>query len=282
MRNIIIYIAALIFCFLATTQLYAQTNPLNAYRFIAVQTLYYNDDQADIYGISALLRKYFQDMGIQVIAENDESWPAEALNNPCLVLQCGIDAPKRLVGRKKVTVTITNCQQAVIFQNTDMGNAPTDQAAYQFATKYTVEELVQQPYTFNPTSALPPPVAEVSATQINEASAQQYLATLANPGIEGIYQSVPGQPFARLLLRKAKTGGYELIVLKANDTLWQVGEIQAKLQATTLPKVYRVTWSGYLKRAISTFGIYESNTLSVEANNEEGQPVRLDFQQNTP
>ena len=256
----------------------AQNNPLNAYQYLTVQTLYYDNNEADIYGISALLRKYFQTMGIAVLAENEESWPGPARENPCLVLHCQITAPKRVVGRKKVTVTVKNCNDQVVFENSGFGNAPTYQAAYQYATKYALEDLLKLPYAFNAASALPPPVAEVSATQIDEASASQYLATLTNPGIEGIYQTSAPQPQTKMFLRRA-SNGYELIMLEAADGLWKTGELRASLQPTTIPNIYRIVWAGQLKQPFNTIGLYQQNTLSIEVMNAEGQPFKLDLQQ---
>ena len=64
-----------------------EADNLNAFKYAAVETLFYDDDEVDIHGISAMTRQRFIVLGLIVVAQNQESWPKELKVNPCLLFR---------------------------------------------------------------------------------------------------------------------------------------------------------------------------------------------------
>ena len=77
---------------------------LNGFKYAAVETLFYDDDQVDIRGISAMTRQRLIILGLRVVANNEESWPPELKDTPCLLIDFRITAKDRSLGRQKVVI----------------------------------------------------------------------------------------------------------------------------------------------------------------------------------
>ena len=127
------------------------TNILNGFTYRIVETLLYKNDQVDIHGISSMIRKKFYEMGVNIIGENEESWPNELQQNKCLLFRCDVTAPSRFVGRQKLSMKIINCRGEIVYEDFAFGNAETfDESFSRAVNNFFEKKLTLSPYTFDP------------------------------------------------------------------------------------------------------------------------------------
>ena len=123
---------------------------LNGFKYAAVETLFYDDDQVDIRGISAMTRQRLIILGLRVVANNEESWPPELKDTPCLLIDFRITAKDRSLGRQKVVIDGYDCNQTKSINLTGYGNAETYQESYAVALDNAFKDLNQAGYEFDP------------------------------------------------------------------------------------------------------------------------------------
>jgi len=112
MKNI--FCAILMVLFVSITS-FGQT--LDGYKYVFVPTLTYTNGGTDIYGISRMLRGFFESKGFIVLTESS-TLPNELKVNPCLSLWCVISSSNET---STVTIDLKNCKGEVYntTQNSD-------------------------------------------------------------------------------------------------------------------------------------------------------------------
>jgi len=256
---------------------------LNKFKYATVETMMYKDDQVDIHGISSMIRKRFFNMGVKVVGENKESWNQDLLDNPCLAFSTRIDAPARIIGRQKCTISLYDCNGLKFYTNHGFGNAENFQESFQIAIRNAFKkDLDATPYKFDPELAIKQKLREVEKVNENEESAKNYFDNNPIDPIEGIYEWKEEKNFDRIAIRK-EDHQYKAIVLDSNLDNWAQGEVKGYFQKSTIPNVFNLKWSDINKIESETISFLdEKGNLSIELKKSDQTKYKIDFRKIYP
>ena len=233
MRTIFLTIALLTYTSLALSQ---EVPSLNAYKYAIVETIFY-DDTPDEFGVSATVRNELSALGFELAAENKEAWPEELRQNACLGLWVKLDAPRRSLGRKRVTMTLQDCKGQALYTHVEYGNAPTLAEAYTYAANMVMKPLAGAGYQYEAGNVVSAePVAEKDQTVREFAKA--YMQVNGREPIEGLYSTDAVIAPASVFIREEE-GAF---VILPTEILLAEAEPMGQLTKSTLPGVYKIIW----------------------------------------
>lgn len=255
---------------------------LNRFKYAAVETLFYDDDQVDIHGISSMTRKRFIELGMIVVAQNQESWPAELKANPCLLIDCRVTAKDRPLGRQKVVIQGYDCNRTIRITLTGYGNAETYNESYAIALENAFKDLNAAGYEFDPAEVTKMALRTVKTTDLDATSARDYLDNNSLDPIEGIYETDQDFGVLEIVIRKSEDQ-YEAIILRSAGNVWVAGEIKGYFTKSSIPNVYDVLWSDEGKDEQKTIGfVGENGELSIEVKMDDDSKLKIDYKKTYP
>lgn len=233
MKKSVFTLLLVLFTFHALAQ---EVPELNAYKYAIVETIFY-DNTPDEFGVSATVRTELAEMGIEVTAENKEAWPADLKANPCLGLWVKLDAPRRSLGRKRVTLSLQDCKGKELYTHEDYGNAPTLAEAYQYAAKQVVKPIIKAGYVYEPAVAIAAEPEQREGQTVADFG-REYMAVAGREPIEGLYTTEQEEAPASIFV-KAQDDRFVIL-----DTRLAYAEAQpmGQLAKSTLPGVYKINW----------------------------------------
>jgi len=247
---------------------------LNGFKYAIVETLFYEDDQVDIYGISAFVRKQFIELGIKVVANNPESWPNELKANPCLALRCDIKESRRFLGRQKVELFFKDCNGEIFYSTAGYGNADTFIESFKYAVNDAFDEIREMGYDFNPDKRV---TREISRENESEATAKAYLDNNELKLLEGIYESKTGT-YNKIFIKNQSSGEYKAIMLASDNINWSPGELKGRLNKSTIPNLYNVIWHDHNKNELTTIAVVDAEgKISLELRNNQNKKFKVDY-----
>lgn len=254
---------------------------LDGYKYIYVPTLTYTNGGADNWNISGMLRTWFSDKGFVVMTEN--SSPTEELKkDPCLLLTCEINHTNVISGTNRVTVTLNNCQQAVVYSKTGSAMGWSLQDDYNKATKRAFEDIKSMSYTFNPektvAKVLEKSLPTLELTGLTEDDIKKYLSENKLDPIEGIYKSYQsdGMPYYKIGVIKSGEK-YKAVIIETELSYWKAGELKAVFEPSSMKGFYSAKWYMGNKTPYETFGSMDNSALlSIELKDQETGEKRQD------
>jgi S1-C subfamily serine protease len=234
----------------------------DGYKYVAVQTLKYQNEKIDYLGISGELRTFFSNKGLTVLTENSIQ-PQELEQNPCLLLNCLINHSAASEKTKSVTIIFTNCRYQVIYSKTGYSKDKSEKTAFFNATKAAISDVESISYKFNakytPKGLIGNNTEKTSET---EESIQTYLANNKLDPIEGIYKAYQSDQLAYYKIGIIKHGDkFKAIVIETQVKGWLPGEVKAVFEPSSMKNFYSVTWLTGTKRTIETFGLLENESI---------------------
>ncbi len=246
---------------------------LNGYKYIYVPTLTYNNGSLDIWGISSSLSNYFSNKGFGILNEKVTS-NSETNYDPCIIIWCEINHSNvTRIGHNKVTITLKNCKQELVYSNTSSGIGSTMQDDFNKALKKLYKELDDLKYQFN--AQLTPELIfpKVETTTETESSVKSYFDKNKLNPIEGIYKSYQSQfmGYYKIAIKK-RDNQYIAIVLESEKKSWNPGEIKAYFEPSSMNGFYAVKWYMGDKLPFETFGVMDNESfLTLEFKDEQGK-----------
>ena len=231
---------------------------LNGYKYIAIQSLKYQNGNSDVWNIANSLRTSFADLGIIVLPEFGDM-PKDLENDPCLMIRCFISHTNVTSGTNEVTISLKNCKNEVIFSNKGGAMGWSLQDDFNKATRRAFSPLLDLEYNFN--SSLTPEIdfPEVEKTIETEETIKAYLLKSKIDPIEGIYKSYQSEGLSSYKFGIIKKDGkYKAIILESELKHWKVGEVKAIFEPSSMKDIYSVDWYLADKTKINTFGNMES------------------------
>jgi len=256
---------------------------LNGFRYVIVETLFYKNNEADIYGVSKSIREKFREMGFKIAGPNKESWDDDLRENPCLQLKCNLDVQVRIMGRQKVDMQLYDCRSELIFQAEGFGNAETYEGSYAICVRNIFENFEEVKYQFDPESTPEAILRKVEKVDQDEVSAMAYFDETDTDPLEGIYESLQGNSvYNKFVIRKSEDE-FRAIILKSDNENWNQGEVRGYFTKSTIPNVYNVRWSDEKKVEDETIAYIEGDgDLSVEMERKDGSKFKVDFKKIYP
>jgi len=254
---------------------------LDGYKYVYVPTLTYTNGGSDNWNISGMLRKWFSDKGFFVLSEN--SSPIEELKtDPCLLLTCEVNHTNVTTGTNRVTITIKNCQQAVVYSKTGSAMGWSLQDDYNKATKRAFEDIKSSNYTFNPEKTVAKQreksLPTLELTGLTEESIKKYLSENTLDPIEGIYKSyqTDGMPYYKIGVVKSGEK-YKAVIIESEFSYWKTGELKAVFEPSSLKGFYSAKWYMGNKTVYETFGSMDNSALlSIELKDRKTGEKRQD------
>ena len=263
-----------------------EVDNLNGFKYAMVETMFYSDDRIDIHGISVMSRQRLLALGIIVVAENEESWTEELVNNPCLLVDFRITAKDRALGRQKVVLEGFDCNRRKAISLIGYGNAETYTKSYLIALDNVFEDLLAVGYAFDPVFTTTVDQREVERIGIDLKEARKYLDGSNLDPVEGIYQTQQDMGVKEILIRKSEDQSgpeYKAIVLQSTDEVWSSGEVKGYFTKSSIPNVYDVLWSDEDKVEQETIGfIGQNGNLSIEVEKPDKTKLKIDYQKTYP
>ncbi len=242
---------------------------INGFKYADVATLTYENDEQDIYGISAYLKEELSKKGLIVLDENFNLWPIEAKRNPCLI---GTWFPSHSAGRIPNSVkggfTIQNCKNEVVYEN--FAVASHFGYYYNKNVPLSIEKAFRPistfKYSFNETITPKIEFPAVELTTETEKSLKNYFDNNKLNAIEGIYKSYQNDRIGFYKFGVIKSGEkYKFIILESDLIQWKLGEVKAYCEPSSMKDFYSVKWFSADKSSTETFAKIENDAiLSIE------------------
>ena len=151
---------------------------LDGYKYVYIPTLTYNNGESDIWNISGMLRTFFSDKGFIILTESSN--PRDDLrNDPCLLLNCDVNHTNVVSGTNRVTVTLKNCKEEVVYSSSGGAMGWSLQDDYNKATKRAFADIKSMSYKFDPSKTILKEIEKnlptLELTGLTEDSIKSYL-----------------------------------------------------------------------------------------------------------
>jgi S1-C subfamily serine protease len=244
---------------------------LNGYKYVYVPTLKYKDGDIDKWSLSKYANISFSSMGFVVLNEQTQI-PDEIKNDPCLLLQCNIDHSNVITGVNTVSLTLKNCKNEIIFNETGGGMGFSLQQDYDQAFLKIAKKLKIFDYYFNPNMTPEMTYPNVERTTENEQSIKTYLSSSNLDIIEGIYKSSQSEGMPYYKFGIIKTGEkFKAIILESDQKQWKQGEVKSYFEPSSMKGIYSAKWYMGNKTSYETFASMENfAVLTIELKNPNG------------
>lgn len=267
---------------LATTAT-AFSQLLDPYKFVIVPTLKYNNGAIDVWNISGMLQSMFTTKGFIVLSEDNFAENKQLREDPCLALICQINHTNVTSGVNKVTISLKNCEEKVIYTKTGSAMGWSMQDDYNKATKRAFDDINSMSYSFNPDrliskereKALP----SLELTGYTEDSLKSYFSANRLDPIEGIYKSYQGNnmPFYKIGIIKSNDK-YKAVILESEFSYWKTGELKAVFEPTSVKDVFSARWYMGDKKPFETFATIEhAALLNIQLRDNAGKATQDRF-----
>lgn len=137
---------------LIVTNIFSQ-GKLDAYKYIVIPKKYDFQKSNDAYQINSLTKFLFEKQGF-VVLYNDESFPVELRENPCLGLNASIIDSSNMF-KTKVALELKNCFNQTVLQSPESESREKDlKKGFHEAIRTAFETVENEMYTFSQKSIL--------------------------------------------------------------------------------------------------------------------------------
>ena len=260
MKQLFLLFTFLIFSSSGSSQ---NTNVLNGYKYIYISNSVYQNIG---YNIPSEATKYFQKKGFGILTDNiDLNNFKDVKNNKCIVLTCNIQYEYN-VFRKSVTFTFTNCYNQFVYSS----RGSTDSAFnISRAIRKALDDFNEHDYVYN--SDITPKIIYpvVEKTNLTGKSLKEYFSNSNLDPIEGIYKSYQSKslPHYKIGIKKFDST-YKAIIIESEYKHWEVGEVKAYFERTSMKDLYSTEWFMGNKTKVETFStLRDEIILSIQFDN---------------
>ena len=269
MKKLLVFLAIVAFMNNGNAQ---DTRNLNAYKYVYIPTLTYQNGSIDIYGISSEVRTHFEDKGFIIITESEVNGPeyASFKSNNCTALRCQIEHPAPRDWNNKVTISLYNCFNKLICKLSGSGSMGIDHAGdYRIAVKKAFKNIRYNNYDPKLTPEIIYPTVE--QTGETKETLQSYFEGNTLSSLEGIYKSYQSKNLGYYEIGIKQIGNvFKAIVIDSEYNHWKEGEVKAIFEQSSLKDLFSAKWRGGGKNEIETFATIESSVLLSIKLNENG------------
>lgn len=247
-------------------------NSLNAYKYVIIPKTYDFLKEENKYKLNSLTKYLFSKKGFETLIE-DESYPADLIENPCLAVTAEVVDNSNLF-TSKLNIELTDCYNKVVFTSIQGRSKEKDyQKSYHEALRNAFVSVNELDYKFD--------LEMVDNTTI--VTQTQAPAVIPFKIIESATDTIAIEPTKTVTTKKSVARSYKndkisFFLIKQNNSLvayvnqskddtYQKGEMIATLKKTSLPNVYRITWKNDQGKFEDTTGYFdESGNLKVDFN----------------
>lgn len=239
----------------------AQT--VSDYRYISVPSELTDFKEDRSFGLNIILEKSLKGKKYTILPENKSNWPADALSNPCKVLNADILNEKSMF-RNKVILQFKDCSNQVVLAEKGNSAIKEFEPGYQDALK---QALIKIPVS-NPSSKIEnladSKPQETVRSQETIKSQESFKSTEVSKPKEAVSQTSTAQRYTKgnLTLQKIQIADDQFILVDGNSSV-----PFATFRSTAKKDVYRVK----LSSGESTIGYYENGNIIIEMPKSNGE-----------
>lgn len=268
------YYLFLVTLILSSTSYAQSLSLLNAFKYVVVSPMIYEDGSRDKYGIEAEAISSLNTNGLQSLSlENTKNWPEDALIEPCLIAFIYIsegNLPNEW-NCGSVRIEARNCKNEII--SNELVKSKNAICTYPYYCCYSKWANAVSSYfssfTYKYDSSLnklKTTLPEVEQTSETEESLKAYLSSNKLDPIEGIYKSYQSDQLSYYKFGIMKQGDkFKAIIIESDLKQWKVGEVKAVFEQSSMINFYSVKWIMGNKVPFETFGLLENEgLLSIE------------------
>lgn len=246
------------------TLIKAQT--VSDYRYISVPSELTDFKENRSYGLNMILEKSLKGKKYTILTENKSNWPADALSNPCKVLNADILNEKSMF-RNKIILQFKDCSNQVVLAEKGNSAIKEFEPGYQDALK---QALVKIPVS-NPSSK----IENLADSKPQESVKLQEVVKMSEvtKQDQAVPQTATAQRYTKgnLSLQKIQIAEDHFILVDGNSSV-----PFATFKSTAKKDVYRVK----LGTGESTIGYYENGNIIIEMPKNNGEFSNEVFQAN--
>ena len=246
-------IVSFLFFYLINT--YAQSK-LNAYKYVIVPKRYSFFKEDDKYRLNALTKFLFEKQGFKTVWQDDQ-YPEDLLDDPCLGLQAGLKNNSNMFTTKLI-LTLTDCRNQVVFESEEGRSKEKEfKKSYHEALRRTFISLQKEQYRYEPGkqdvrkgAVMAEKEAAVYPSDHQAEKAKAPVKTPAPPVAVkpvqpakkniNVARSYRGDKFSFFLIEQSD--GFVIYVNESKDPKYKKGEQIGTLSKTSLPNVFRINW----------------------------------------
>lgn len=250
--------------FLYVTISLAQSD-LNAYKYIIVPKKFDFLKKEDQYRLNSLTKFLFEKQAYQVYFE-DENYPADLMNNPCLALDAQVKNNSSMF-TSKLVVELSNCYNKVVYTSaTGKSKIKDYKESYHEALREAFVSFEAMPYNFNEALVVnaTTPKANVAPAVVTPAVVTAVVEE--TPVVEK--QTEPLADNEKSLAKSYRNENISFILIEQNNNLiayvkesriaaYQMGEKIGVLSRTSRPDTYRITWKAKDGKSYKTTGYFD-------------------------
>lgn len=275
-----IKLSTLFILFLIASKAFTQNlSFLNGFKYAIVTPLIYKDETRDAFGIESKAISSLHMIGLKCLdSENKNSWPEEALIEPCLIVLITItegNLPNDW-NCGSVKITFRNCKNEIIKDEIIKSKNAICSYPYR-CCYYKWSDAVSSyfgrlQYTYNASlNKLKTDYQEIERTNDTEETIKAYLTNNNLDPIEGIYKSYQTEKLSYYKLGIIKKGNkYKAIIIETDLKNWQPGDVKSEFENSSMSGLYSVRWFMADKKPIDTFGMLENEgLLTIEFKNPQ-------------
>lgn len=255
---------------------------LNGYKYVYLAPLTYQDGSIDKWGIRNQVKEKIIRSGLQVL----ESTTPPSDIDVCLIVACIIDHTNNSyqTTSEYVYLKFIDCTEKVVFTSQGASGSVvlSNQQGWRKATKSATSEFDKYKYDFDESKTVNNQIVNnlptLELTGLTEDSIKSILSLKEVDQIEGIYKSYQNDDLPYYRIGILKVGDlYKCIILESEFNHWEVGELKAIFEQSSMRGLYSTRWYMGNKTPYETFAMMESeNLLLIELINLQTGEKRQD------
>jgi len=266
-RNFLLTLIAILYITLNFAQ-----NSLNAYKYVIIPKTYDFLKEEDKYNLNSLTKHLFSKKGFETLME-DESYPADLIDNPCLAVTTDVLDNSNLF-TSKLNIELTDCYNKVVFTSSQGKSKEKDfQKSYHGALRNAFKSIDELDYSFDTQMVVNKAV--VAQTQAPKVIPKEVPTVSVVPVVSEPVKAIPSK---KSVARSYTNENISFFLIEQNNSLiayvnqskddsYQKGEMIATLKKTSLPDVYRISWKNDQGNFEDTTGYFdEEGNLKVDVN----------------
>lgn len=256
---------------------------INGFKYAYVNTIVYENNNIDIYGITDYLKNELSKKGLIILDNNRNNWPKEAMDNNCLI---GIWIPESshhgIADGMDAGYKIKNCENKIVYESVSSARNFHMGLDYELNVKIAIKKAFKpiEKFNYKYDELLSPKIQYpiVEKTTETEESLKKYFDNNKLNSIEGIYKSYQNDRTGFYKFGIIKSGEmFKVIIIESDLPQWISGEVKAYCEPTSMKGFYSVKWFMANKTSTETFASMENEAiLSIEFTNQENNQKKQD------
>ena len=231
---------------------------LNAYKYMYIPSLEYNDAMEDTWGLSQTTRSFFRDMGFVVLENGNEVNNLDYRESAYLLI-VGMNHYAATDAWSRVSIKITDVMGNVVYNSQASAYGFLPQTGLNRALKKLLNEFSYVGYHFDESIIIEKYKSKGEHIDVTE---EQLIDSIdhSRDRIVGIYTSIGDNNYYKFAIIKNKNK-YLGVTIESDVAWWRIGDIKFYLEKSAVNNLYTVEWYMANKTKEKGYGSIENGAL---------------------